>query len=154
MPLRTRGAPTPLRQLAASVWRARHRFELDAAARFERLAHEMTELDARPEVIAMARQAAEDEVRHAELCGELVAHFGGPTPSRALSTAPQISPPELDARGRLLYEVVALACVTETLSTALLGALVDQASDPVVRKAMHSILCDEVQHSRLGWAHL
>jgi hypothetical protein len=44
--------------------------------------------------------------------------------------------------------------MTETLSTALLGELVARATDPVCRQAMHSILSDEVKHSRLGWAFL
>jgi hypothetical protein len=54
----------------------------------------------------------------------------------------------------VLYEVVALCCVTETLSTALLGALVDAATDSLAKRTMHAILRDEVNHSRLGWAYL
>ena len=54
----------------------------------------------------------------------------------------------------VLYEVVALSCVTETLSTALLAELVARARDQVCRGAMHEILRDEVKHSRLGWALL
>lgn len=65
-------------------------------------------------------------------------------------TAPQ----GLDAREQIIYELVALSCVTETLSTALLGELVVRATDPVCKQAMHSILRDEVSHSRLGWAFL
>jgi hypothetical protein len=54
----------------------------------------------------------------------------------------------------VLYEIVALSCITETLSTALLGELVTRAGDPVCKQAMHSVLRDEVNHSRLGWAFL
>jgi len=140
--------------LAASVWRARRAFELDAAARFARLSHELEAHGAGAEVIALARQAAEDERRHARLCADLVAHFGGQVKDAAPCAAPPVSPAGLVGRESLLYEVVALACVTETLSTALLGALVERATDALVRRTMHEILRDEVQHSRLGWAHL
>jgi hypothetical protein len=54
----------------------------------------------------------------------------------------------------VLYEVVALSCITETLSAALLGAMVEQATDARVRETVHRVLRDEVEHSRLGWAHL
>jgi hypothetical protein len=65
-----------------------------------------------------------------------------------------VAPPGLEGRDALLYELVALSCVTETLSTALLGALVEAARDSVAKETMHSILRDEVRHSRLGWAFL
>ena len=54
----------------------------------------------------------------------------------------------------MLYDVVATACITETLSTALLGALVECAYDSLARQTMQSILRDEVKHSRLGWMFL
>lgn len=47
-----------------------------------------------------------------------------------------------------------MSCITETLSAALLGEMVDRATDALVRNTVHEILTDEVQHSRLGWAHL
>ena len=47
-----------------------------------------------------------------------------------------------------------MACVTETLSTALLGTLVERARDTLAKQTMQSILRDEVSHSRLGWAFL
>jgi hypothetical protein len=49
---------------------------------------------------------------------------------------------------------VALGCVTETLSAALLIELRKRSGVPEVHDAFDVILKDEVQHSRLGWAHL
>ena len=51
----------------------------------------------------------------------------------------------------MLYDVVAIACITETLSTALLGSLVERACDSVAKQTMRAVLRDEVNHSRLGW---
>jgi hypothetical protein len=102
----------------------------------------------------MAEESADDELRHAKLCQELIAHFGGePSTAPDLSAAP-LAPPGVDGRERVLYEVIAFSCVTETLSTALLSELVARAHDPRCRRAMHDILRDEVNHSRLGWALL
>ena len=100
-------------------------------------------------------QRDEQVVRTAERCRDLVDHFGGgrlhaPPVVEARPVAPRV----LGERDRVLYEVVALSCVTETLSTALLGVLVERAQDPLAKSVLHSILCDEIGHSRLGWAYL
>lgn len=143
-----------VRELARRVWCNRLGSELEAAQRFHDLAPTLRALGVSDVIVAMADKAASDELRHASLCRELVEHFGGvPPPEPQVSLRP-IAPAGLAGKEGTLYEVVALSCVTETLSTALLGALVARARDPVCKQAMHSILCDEVNHSRLGWALL
>jgi hypothetical protein len=102
----------------------------------------------------MAESAASDEDRHAELCADLVRHFGGDAPARAVAHPREVASSGLTPRERVLYEVVALSCVTETLSAALLGAIVEQARDDRVKQTAHAILRDEIEHGRLGWAHL
>jgi hypothetical protein len=144
------------RARAAHVWTLRRRVELESAQRFTHFATELAAHGSSNVIAEMARDAARDELRHAELCGKLTEHFGG----RAVAPVPEVSAPrrvapaELQGREALLYELVALSCVTETLSTVLLGALVDAARDSFARQCLHSILKDEVQHSRLGWAFL
>jgi ferritin-like protein len=144
------------RPRAARIWAERRRVEFESAQRFAHLTTELTSHGSSTVIVEMARDAARDELRHAELCEQLMQHFGGPPAAVAHEvTAPRrVAPAELDAREALLYELVALSCVTETLSTVLLGTLVDAARDPFTRQCLHSILKDEVQHSRLGWAFL
>jgi hypothetical protein len=128
---------------------------LDAAERFRALAPTLRALEASPSLVEMAHEAASDELRHASLCRELIVHFGGALPAeKPCVPAARIAPAGLEGRERVLYEIVALSCITETLSTALLGELVARADDPVCKQAMHSVLRDEVNHSRLGWAFL
>ncbi|HEX2876077.1 MAG TPA: ferritin-like domain-containing protein [Polyangiaceae bacterium] len=141
-------------ELAARVWSFRLGSELEAAQRFRALAPRLRAAGASEAIVGMAEQAAVDELRHAELCRQLVKHFGGAPPPEPQIALRWTAPGAAEGRERLLYEIVALSCVTETLSTALLGELVARATDPVCRQAMHSILCDEVKHSRLGWAFL
>lgn len=142
--------------MAASVWSERRRVELEAASRFRDLARRLAEHGAGGVVVTMAREAADDEVRHAALCATLVEHFGGRAAEDAVvpTRVGRVAPAGLAGREALLFEIVALCCVTETLSTALLGALVDAARDSLAKQTMRSILRDEVRHSRLGWAYV
>ena len=155
-----RSAVTTLRlseracRLAAKIWRERQAFELEAAQRFAWLASEFDAMGASPTVQQLAAKAADDERRHAELCATLSRHFGEVGVTSRAPVVRRVAPAGLERKDALIYEVVALACVTETLSTALLGALVDRASDSLAKRTMHSILRDEVSHSRLGWAYL
>lgn len=142
------------RAQARRVWSYRLHTELEAAERFRALAAALRESAASPSIVAMAERAAADELRHASACRELVEHFGGRAPEGRSIVVKPLAPPDVAPEQRLLYEVVALACVTETLSTALLAELIAPADDPLCKKVMRSILRDEVKHSRLGWAYL
>lgn len=143
-----------VRALAARVWSYRLESELEAAQRFRALAPVLQKFGSSRAIIDMSGEAANDELRHASLCGELVRHFGGTVAESPPVPIRPVAPTHLAGSERVLYEIVALSCVTETLSTALLGELVAQARDSACKQAMHSILRDEVNHSRLGWAFL
>jgi len=147
-------AVSDMRSEAALIWSFRARAEVEAADRFARLAYRLSGAGAAIQVVQMAQSAASDEIRHAELCADLARHFGSEPKTRTGGDPPEVAPSGLVARERVLYEVVALSCVTETLSAALLGAMAEQARDDRVRDAVHSILRDEIEHGRLGWAHL
>jgi hypothetical protein len=57
-------------------------------------------------------------------------------------------------RDRLLWELVSVCCVSETMNVALLTRCLEVAKDEEIRSTLHELLKDEVRHSRLGWAHL
>lgn len=147
-------APEPLRRLAGAAWRFRCGVERDAAARFARLAGRLAGVRAAPAVVALAERAAGDERRHAVICAELAAGYGAPAPAEAAAPPPEIAPPRLGPRERVLYEAVAACCVTETESMGVLAELLARARDPGLRLALRTLARDEVHHSRLGWAHL
>ncbi len=140
---------------AARVWSTRLWSELEAAARFRALVPALIAGQASRGVVAMAERAAADELRHAALCRQLVEHFGGPAPPEpTIVVVEPVAPLEVAPSQRVLFEVIALSCVTETLSTALLAELIRPAVDRECKRVMRSILRDEVRHSRLGWAYL
>ena len=136
------------------TWRFRQRGELIAADRFARLATELSQVGARPDVIAMTREAADDELRHADLCGALVdAYLQRPLAPMPLPTGP-LGSPALSQRDRVLYEMVAFCCVTETLNSALLVETLQVCTEPTIHDTVRAILKDEVRHARVGWIHL
>lgn len=106
------------------------------------------------DIIQLAERAASDERRHTELCAELVADYGPPPQPVGDGTPAEIAPSSLSARQKLLYEVVAACCITETESTSVLTTLLQSSPRPTVQKVLQQIARDEVLHSRLGWAYL
>ncbi len=138
----------------ARVWAYRKRVEHEAADQFERLAAGLSELGADTKLIRLAKLSAEDEKRHAILCRKIIDQ----TDAQVIGKAPQLGmslgPEHWELRQRILYACVSLSCVTETLSTALLIEMKKQAGPLTVRETVHSILEDEITHSRIGWAQL
>jgi len=138
---------------AARLWSYRATVELEAAARFDRLAATARRQGAEAIVVELAERAGDDERRHHQRCVELVQHLGGHWSAPAEVVAKPVRS-GLGARADLLYELVAMSCVTETFSAALLMEMRAAAADELVREVVHEVLVDEVDHSRLGWAHL
>ncbi len=133
--------------------------ECEAAARFDRLTTdlavlgELTALGVNEDVVALTRRAADDERRHAALCARAATRFGVPATPMVV-TVPRLGSPELPRRLQILHEVVALSCVTEGVSVALLGAMLETTTDPELAETVRSILRDEIDHARIGWAVL
>ncbi|MGB0592208.1 MAG: hypothetical protein ACPGU1_21195 [Myxococcota bacterium] len=127
-----------------------------ATMRFRRLASELKETGASSVVIALAESAVEDEVRHAALCDALAELYGGEGAAHAcdLKPPPPLGPEGLSKEDRVLFEVMAFCCFTETVNTAMLVETVKQTEATEIRSVAQEILKDEVSHSRLGWAHL
>jgi hypothetical protein len=142
-----------LRRAIASAWTFRTRVEHEAAERFARLSAAIASFDPESPVVALMERSAEDERRHARLCGDLAAAYGE-RPERDGDAAPSIAPSALGARQALLYEVVASCCITETESVATVATLLADRPEPAVRSVLHEIAKDEVVHGRMGWSHL
>lgn len=139
--------------VAASAWAFRWQVELEAEARFARLSERLEDAGAGAALVALARRASRDERRHAARCAGLAAALGhpvdGPPPPPA-----EVAPAGLPRPDALTYELVAACCVAETLSVAVLTALLPSARRPALRRVLHELAVDEVGHARLGWAWL
>jgi hypothetical protein len=138
----------------ARLWAGRAASERRVGRAFAMLAEELSQMNAAPALIALARRAARDEPRHAELCLRLAARYAGTAPREPAAAPVHLPYLRLPPRTRLTLRCAALACVSETIACAWLGACADLASTPLARAANRVHLGDEIRHARLGWAFL
>ena len=109
-------------RLVASTWAFRACAERSALGRFRRLSGELHETGAPEPILALIQTAIDDEERHIGLCDALAHRFGWtreplpPTPNHP------IGPKGSSLADRLLYEMVAFCCVTESINAAMLLA--------------------------------
>jgi len=146
-------------QSAAAFWLARERVEVEAAALFLDLSERLRRLAAPKNITDLCVEAHRDELRHADQCRAIIDALRGSRPVPPVErrrVAWRLSPAEadLDPQAEALYAAVAIGCVTESLSTALLAEIRGRAEHPLVQDTAHAILRDEVNHSRIGWAYL
>ncbi len=143
------------RATLAAIWQKRGGLELRVAAGFSALAVELFEHGASRGVYEMIGQAVRDEIHHAEISVELAAKYRGDAPVWP-EPAPLHIPPFAPTTGPMhatLY-VIAMCCINETVACGVLEAALAQAKSPLVRAALGTILADEIDHARAGWAHL
>ncbi len=121
--------------------------ELEAVSvdAFERLASELASFGAPAGLVARARDAAADEVRHARMMGVLARDAGLPPASEVT----------IPANARTLFEVAlenaVEGCVYETYGAATALFQAQRATYPHLRAVFASIAPDEMAHAELAW---
>jgi hypothetical protein len=113
---------------------------------FDRLARELSALEAPIELVQRARRAALDEIRHARIVSRLAERFGG------VAAAPSIARETPRTRFAVALENAIEGCVRETFGALVAWHQALAARDPVVREAMREIAEDETRHAELAWA--
>ena len=142
------------RLLIGGVWARRARREAELYLRFDSLFQALRAHQATPTVVTLAEQTSIDSQAHAEKYRVLADSFGVETEvSDAVRLGP-LAPPSLSILDRIVYELVLLSCVEETLMGCLMGQVYQHAKHPQIRLTAHLAFQDEIWHSRLGWAHL
>jgi hypothetical protein len=144
------------RAIVGAAWRERMRQEHLAVGAFSLLARELAEEGCSSVVLSLVTRAASDEVRHAEICRRFAVALLGetqvPAGFRGLPKVPMhdgATPAE-----RVLYHVVEMCCLSETLTGVYFTEMIARSTDGVAREAVESLLEDEVDHGRVGWAYL
>lgn len=118
--------------------------EAAAVVAFERLAVELSALDAPESLVEDARAAACDEARHAQIMGDVARHFG------VEPEAPSVAVSEARDPCTIALENGVEGCVRETFG-ALTGCYQGLcASDPVVASALRRVSEDEIRHAELS----
>lgn len=143
------------RRAIAEHWRRRSRSELVVGRAFAAMVPVLQERGATAVVLEMLVRGASDEERHAALCVKLAETYAGApvAPPEVTHVAlPRFGVGDEELEHALL--VAGMCCVNETLATAWLGACLDAATAPLAVAANRVHLQDEIDHARLGWAHL
>ena len=118
------------------------------------MAAELAEFGAETVVVQGAKDASDDEARHRDLCGRLATKWGDSGALEHVAPRTRVGRSDMDPRDRLLWEMVAVCCISETMNTSLMTRCLEVAKDEEIRTTLRELLRDEVRHARLGWAHL
>jgi hypothetical protein len=145
----------PERERIGREWLRRAEVELTAATLSAQIARGLLLDGATRDVLELAARAVEDEVRHAYLCHAVAERYlarkADPPRSRPIDeTVFGDCPPEINR----LLGVVLHSCISETMATVCLSDGLPQCVSPTAKAATQQLLQDDLNHARLGWAHL
>jgi hypothetical protein len=126
--------------------------ELSSVWTFLRLAAELAAVGAPASLVAAALDAAEDEVRHAELCGQAA---GGLTLAMLPMSAaqPRFTARTPDALARLAVEAWCEGCLNEGAASEEARLAAAEATGST-RAMLDQIARDEAGHAEMSWAVL
>lgn len=146
--------PDETRHAIAKHWIRRTRSELQVSHVFARLGPWLRSLGAEPVVVEMMQRASAQEVEHAEICRKLAEVYGGAKVETPEITIVMPSFGCDDERLEAALHVAGLCCINETLATAYIEACLSCSTAPLAIAANRAHLHEEIDHARLGWAHL
>jgi len=140
----------------AESWNFRSKQEHLAVGAFSLIAQELADDGCEPVVLSLVTRAANDEVQHAEICARMWSALRGEpfvaARFRGTPTMPTYEgrPPTM----RVLLHVVELCCLSETFTGVAFTEMLSRATHPVAHAVVQSLLTDEIDHGRVGWAYL
>jgi hypothetical protein len=143
------------RRLLAETWILRAAMERRVADSFIVVLDALLRRGAGAELQRLAERAIDDEYRHAELSRRVASRYAGralPAPARLPLETPRHrgAPPAL----RDSLHIVGQCVLNETTAGAYLEVSLAHATAPFAVSALREILSDEIDHGRIGWAHL
>lgn len=143
------------RAILVLVWGSRANAEAGAVESFQFIHETLKACGAATEIIKLAERAIEDELWHSRICHRLASTYQGaelpdpkPEPLRVPSHAGS------SASMRTLLHVVGQCCLNETTGSAFYEMCFSRARGEPARSGIRALLSDEVDHARIGWAHL
>ena len=136
-------------------WIGRAESELTAGVVFANISVALLSEDVAPEVAFLVARAHSDEVRHAEICRRVAMRYLGaevPFPKPRTVHTPTVT--RSQARLAATLHAVFNCCFNESVAMVFLRTCLDEAQSELVRLALRELMREEVDHSRIGWAHL
>jgi hypothetical protein len=120
------------------------------------IAHELADEGCEPIVLSLITRASNDEVRHAEICARMWSALRSEpfVPARFRGTPTMQSYSDTPASMRALFHVVELCCISETFTSVAFTEMLSRTTHPIARAVVQSLLTDEIDHGRVGWAYI
>jgi hypothetical protein len=140
---------------ARSLWLDRMVNEYSSTTVFSQLAGQLVEANATLDATCVALRMAQDELRHAEICGDVVRALGGvPRRMRDTRVIEIARHHGCSDEERALRNVIFTTCLSEMVSVGYFVAALERIVDPFLRDATRRLLADEVLHGRFGFVYL
>lgn len=143
------------RKALADIWIQRAAMERRVADSFIVIHGALQRRKAPAELCALAERAIDDEYRHAELSRVVASRFAGkelPAPPRLALETPKHKGASDELRDTLF--IIGQCVLNETTAGAYLECCHTRAEGPLAKAALNELLSDEIDHGRIGWAHL
>lgn len=135
---------------ARGTWLARMVNEHGSARVFEALSAQLAEAGFDREARECLEFAGEER-KHGALCGAVVTALGGVAIAPALEALPMPEHAAVSRREAALRNVLSVACLSETVAVALVGAEWHEMPDGALRDVLGEIWADEIGHARFGY---
>ncbi len=97
---------------------------------------------------------AQDELRHAEICGRAVVAMGGTNAAQRDTTVRPLAQHVGCCPIERALRNVLVTSISEMYSVAFFVASLDRMTDPYLRSVTRELLSDEVLHARFGFYYL
>ncbi len=144
-----------VRRAIGRHWMHRAAAEFAVSETFVALKPRLRDVGAIDPVMALVDKAIDDEARHSDFCVRLAARYFGSDPGereRRAATLPDFGTGHEPSEVALL--ILGTCAVNESIASSWLRACFQRASASTARFANKAHLADEIDHARLGWAHL
>lgn len=144
-----------LHERLVSMWRQRLAVEYRSSTIFTQLSVQLVEANAPLEMTTVMLSMAQDELRHAHGCREVLERLGHvaavdvETSVDTLASHRGASPEE-----RALRNVIYTTCCSELVACARFVATLETTTDPFFREAITRLLADERLHGQFGFQYV
>lgn len=137
------------------MWLRRMESEHRSASVFAVMCNQLMEAGATIDMAGIALRMAQDELRHGEVCAEVVVALGGEAVREVSAvTAPVAVHAGCSAEERALRNVIYGCCLTETVNSARFVDALESTTDPFLRDVTRQLLSDETLHAQFGFHYL
>lgn len=141
------------REQLAAYWWQRAQGEYTSWVGFQHVLADLRTEGSPAPVLELAERSVADERRHADFCRQWAIRFGHPGGELAArGEKPIVFRGATDGQNRLLR--ITYCCMNETVGCFVLRHVRPTLTVPELRELNRLHSEDEVQHSRVGWAHL